>query len=422
MNVIPAPCDDLAARILVVDDQEDNRNILLRRLSRLQYLVDTATDGVDALRRVERDPPDLLLLDYMMPGLSGLEVLVQLREKFDASSLPIIMITARADDETVVACLEAGANDYVSKPLSFPILRARVESQLERRRASLALGKLNQHLENRIEQRTRELTAHNDALKKAHEQLAESDRAKTLFLATLSHELRTPLNSIIGLTELMFHEALGPLQPVGYKDYVANIRESSAYLHDLVTAVLDAASLEQGNAVHKMAPFDLVGAVDEAIRVIEFSTPDAPSRISAHLAEHPVVILGDRRRIQQAVTNILANAVKFSPEDQMVDVSLEDTATFVKIQIDDNGCGVPEDKIPSLIVPFIQIYNSGSVKQQGAGLGLTIANEITRAHRGRLVVSNRSKGGLSVQIILPKAQPDGRSPVSAADSEPQASP
>ncbi len=120
-------------KLLVVDDNEANRDMLARRLTKQGYDVDVAVDGPEALRKVEEQVPDLIVLDVMMPGMSGLEVLRYLRNLYDRVELPVLMATAKTDSEDVVAALAVGANDYVTKPVDFPVLLARVASLLQTR-------------------------------------------------------------------------------------------------------------------------------------------------------------------------------------------------------------------------------------------------------------------------------------------------
>jgi class 3 adenylate cyclase/CheY-like chemotaxis protein len=141
------PLDAAQVRLLVVDDNELNRDMLSRRLGARGFQVETAEDGAGALRRLEAEPFDLVLLDVMMPGLNGLDVLQRVRERWPESDLPVIMATARDATEDVVEALRAGANDYVTKPLDFPVVLARVESQLTLKRQKEEIRRLVDDLE-----------------------------------------------------------------------------------------------------------------------------------------------------------------------------------------------------------------------------------------------------------------------------------
>lgn len=144
-------------RVLIVDDVEDNRNVLERHLRRAGFATDTAVDGMSALAMVTESQPDVVLLDWMMPGLSGLETLRAMREKFDENELPIIMCTALGEETTIVDAIRAGANDYVMKPISMPILMVRMKSQLARKDVVELLRRENSQLEFSLVQRTRDL-------------------------------------------------------------------------------------------------------------------------------------------------------------------------------------------------------------------------------------------------------------------------
>lgn len=150
--------------LLVVDDNETNLDMLSRRLQRKGYSVSTACDGPSALELIEAEPFDLVLLDLMMPGMSGLEVLERIRQKHTVAEMPVIMVTAKHDSSTVVEALDAGASDYVTKPIDFPVLFARIQPQLSRKQAELALVEANQSLEKRVEERTSDLEAANRSL------------------------------------------------------------------------------------------------------------------------------------------------------------------------------------------------------------------------------------------------------------------
>lgn len=144
-------------RILIVDDVEDNRNVLERHLRRAGFATDLAADGMSAINLISTSPPDVVLLDWMMPGLSGLETLQAIRERYDENQVPVIMCTALGEETTIVDAIKAGANDFVMKPINMPILMARMKSQLARKDAVDLLKKENSALESSLYERTRDL-------------------------------------------------------------------------------------------------------------------------------------------------------------------------------------------------------------------------------------------------------------------------
>jgi len=142
-------------RILIVDDVEDNRVVLDRQLRRAGYETSMCEDGVKALAAVAQHCPDLVLLDWMMPNLSGLETLKAIRDHHDANALPVIMCTARDEESSIGAAIEAGANDYVQKPIRMPVLLARINAQLTRKAAVASMNAMNAELEQTLAERTR---------------------------------------------------------------------------------------------------------------------------------------------------------------------------------------------------------------------------------------------------------------------------
>jgi DNA-binding response OmpR family regulator len=175
-------------RLLVVDDTEDNRIILNRRFTRLGYEVVEAVDGLSALNLIEREPFDVVLLDIMMPGIDGLEVLRRVREEHSESQLPVIMVTAKSASEDVVEALLMGANDYITKPVDMEVAAARVEMQLRRKRAE-------DHSRAAFRELEQTLTALQDSVEQAQN--------KQALLADLGPELRQPLDGLLGAAKVL---------------------------------------------------------------------------------------------------------------------------------------------------------------------------------------------------------------------------
>ena len=143
--------DEVIGKLLVVDDNEANRDTLSRRLKRAGHDVDVADGGQVALQMIAETPYDVILLDVMMPEVDGFEVLKQVRETTPADHLPIIMATAKTDSDTIVDALEMGANDYVTKPLDFPVVRARVQTQLALKKARESLADAHDRMKHDLE-------------------------------------------------------------------------------------------------------------------------------------------------------------------------------------------------------------------------------------------------------------------------------
>jgi DNA-binding response OmpR family regulator len=157
--------DVTVATILVVDDMEANRAVLARRLEKFGYAVISVDSGHAALALIARTIPDIILLDYMMPQMNGIEVLHELRGKQESCEVPVIMVTARAEGEATIEALEAGADDYVTKPIDFDVLRARIETQLAKRKDASQLKRANAALDERVTMRAMALADLEDELK-----------------------------------------------------------------------------------------------------------------------------------------------------------------------------------------------------------------------------------------------------------------
>jgi len=154
MDMTPSPSSTVVHTVLVVDDMEANRAVLCRRLERYGYRVRSVESGSQALSAIDDEAPDIVLLDYMMPQMNGIEVLRELRRNPCTQELPVIMVTARAESAATVEALEAGADDYVTKPIDFEVLKARMEAHLSKRTGASDLRRANAALDERVSLRS----------------------------------------------------------------------------------------------------------------------------------------------------------------------------------------------------------------------------------------------------------------------------
>ena len=244
-----------------------------------------------------------------------------------------------------------------------------------------------------------------EALISAKESAELANRAKTEFLANMSHELRTPLNAVIGFSEIMESELLGPLGSNQYKSYAADIHESAQHLLTLINDILDVAKIEAG--AHELReevvdPRDIISAVrrlvaERATRAeqsFEVSLPDDLPRLRA-----------DERKLKQVLLNLMSNAIKFTPEKGVVELSarLDGDGSFI-FQVSDTGIGISKEDIPRAFAPFEQVDSRLNRQFEGTGLGLPLSAGFVRLHGGRLDLESEPGVGTRAIVRLPASR------------------
>ncbi|MDB5466649.1 MAG: response regulator [Phenylobacterium sp.] len=373
-------------RLLVVDDIEENREVLRRRFQRLGYEVIEADSGAAALAVIETTDIDLVLLDIVMPEMDGLEVLRRLRLTHTAQALPVIMVTAKASSEDVAVALELGANDYLTKPVDTVVAKARVATQLERKRAEDESRASRCELEQTVLRLQEALAAAESAA-----------RAKSEFLANMSHEVRTPLNGILGVVSVLLPTCESPTQ----REMVGIIEDSASSLERLLSDILDMAKLEAGKLRLENAPVDLARLVRSAS---DLFAPTARAKNLAFTVEVDPkadrTVMSDAHRIRQILTNLLSNAVKFTPSGA-VSCRLRREAEAFVIEVSDTGIGFDPALASSLFERFNQADGSTTRRFGGSGLGLAICSDLAALLGARIDVQSSPGSGSTFRLVLP---------------------
>jgi signal transduction histidine kinase len=232
-------------------------------------------------------------------------------------------------------------------------------------------------------------------LRVAIERAEEASRAKSHFLANMSHELRTPLNAIIGFSELMAARALAPER---VRDYAGSITEGGRNLLALLNSILDMARIQSGGVT---LGEDCVPLAELIVQVLAALGEGGPR---VHVAADDVFVRGDRARLSQAIANLLSNALKFTPETARIDVRVAQVADGVDIVVEDEGDGIPADKLALVMEPFGQAESAYCRNHGGAGLGLPIAKSLIELHGGTLTLGPGATGGTRACIHLPRTR------------------
>ncbi len=233
----------------------------------------------------------------------------------------------------------------------------------------------------------------------------QANIAKSQFLATMSHELRTPLNAIIGFSEVLQSELLGPHQVPQYKEYAGDIHGSGQHLLNLINELLDLSRIEAGKYELNEEAVSLIDIAEDCRRMMEIRAKAKGIELTATYGTNLPKLWGDERAIRQVVLNLLGNAVKFTPQSGKVQLVIERTPDGGQsIAVRDNGPGIPEEEMETVLSSFGQGSLAQKTAEQGAGLGLPIVKKIMELHQGRFDLFSKLRFGTEVVATFPRAR------------------
>ncbi|HVZ31732.1 MAG TPA: ATP-binding protein, partial [Polyangiaceae bacterium] len=359
------PTPDLPT-VLVVDDNAAVRELISRTLSG-EYNVLTASNGKQGLDKALAAPPDLLLSDVMMPEMSGEELVLRAREHRELDDVPIVLLTAKADEELRVRLLRSGANDYLNKPWRAEELRARV--------ANLVKAKLVLEGNRRLNQ---SLLESNAQLERLAEQLRQANAELDAFSYSVSHDLRTPLRAIDGFSRILVEDHKERLDGKAL-DYLQRVRAATQRMGDLIEDLLHLARITRVELVRK--PVDLADIAEDVVRGLGRQDP---SRDVETAVAHPLPATADPRLMRVLLENLLGNAWKFTSKQPKPRIEVgqqpgEDEATFF---VRDNGAGFDMRYASRLFSPFQRLHKL--TEFEGTGVGLATVQRIVARHGGRV--------------------------------------
>lgn len=360
--------------ILVVDDNQVNRNLLSHILTREGYAVQEVRDGAQALAAVANDPPALILLDIMMPGIDGYEVCRQLKADERTRDIPVIFISALDATEDKVKAFETGGVDYISKPFQTAEVRARVQ-------AHLRLRALQRDLKREIAER--------DKL------IAELDA----FAHTVAHDLKTPLTSIIGYAQVLeqAHESLSETQ---LHTYLQTIAQRGRDMSNIIDELLLLAGVRKMEQV-KMEALDMGTIVAKTQRRLSDMIEEYQAEIV--LPDAWPTAIGYGPWIEEVWANYISNAIKYGGRPPLVELgATEDAEGMVRFWVRDNGAGLAPDEQERLFTPFTRL-SQAQVSAKGHGLGLSIVRRIVEKLGKQVGVEGDVGKGSTFFFTLPAA-------------------
>lgn len=382
--------------ILMVDDNPKNLQLLGTTLRNEGYQVEFATNGRIALNWVGKKNFDLILLDIMMPEMSGYEVCEEIRKMESYNDVPIIFLTAKTEKESVVYGFKIGAQDYITKPFDTAELLARVRTHLELRYNKLELKNINKHLEELVEERTHELNILNQKLQKANEELRALDKAKSEFLHIIAHEIRTPLNGIKGsidiMRELNEHNSFGSLFSI--------LEESVSRLERFSLFALKITQLQTGKYELDLQPIAIESLVVHILQRYKEAIQKKLLNISIKVSKE-LFITADWELINTCFSAIIDNAIKFTRPSGSIIIEGEESENHILVKITDEGPGFSEKAMQNLF----KLFSPGERHiNENEGIDLAMAKLIMDAHRGEIQINNYAQGAV-VSLIFQKSEP-----------------
>jgi two-component system, sensor histidine kinase and response regulator len=389
------------APILIIDDQEANIDVLEGLLEIQGYTnVRSIADPREALPVFKEFNPDLILLDLMMPHLSGYEVMEQVNALIPTGSyLPILVLTADITPEAKKRALAAGAKDFLSKPFDLVEVGLRIRNLLETRLLHRQLENQNQELDQRVRERTAELEKTNAQLRAARDKAEASDRLKTAFMQNISHEVRTPLNGILNFGSLLANPDISPEEK---QKFIPMLQTSSNRLMHTITDYMDISLIASGNM--DICHTQLNVGREFADLKLNFEGAAAVSNllfeVSAPTHAEDLVITTDPELFRKVLSHLLDNAFKFTHEGKVtLGYTLEpgNIVFFVK----DTGIGIADDAQNRVFENFMQEEVAVTRGHEGSGLGLSIVRGIANLLGAEIRLESSKGVGTTFYFSLP---------------------
>lgn len=366
-------------RVLVVEDDASAAGLLETLLARVGYQVFLARDGAEALRRLKQSPmPDILLLDWMLPETSGVEICRRVRERWNELEMPVLMVTAKTDAESISEAFAAGASDYITKPFLGVELRARVAAHLRVKQLIEERARIDEHLMER-----------------------EKLSALGLLVSGVAHDLKNPLGGISGYTQLLLEEETDPVRQESLRRIMEEVQRCDRIVGDLL-------SFARRHPPQRIN-LDVGEVLRRTLELRERQLQSFGLRTRLDIAEDLPLVSGDPHQLQQVFLNIVINAehallhsgesLQITAGRAVSSTGRSDSIEWVVLTFYNDGPPIPPEVLPRIFQPFF----TTKAEDEGTGLGLAICQRIVREHGGEMDVESGSDG-TTFRIFLPAVE------------------
>ncbi len=396
----PENRDSREKKILLVDDEPVNIKIMSQIL-RDRYRLMVATGGHEALKcATSAQPPDLILLDLVMPGMDGIEVCRQLKASESTKDIPIIVVTGKAEQDEITEAIEAGAADCVRKPVIPEILKLRVANQLALKRCKTDHGQ--DIVAAALQQEKEANLALKNALRRAEEELESSRQYRHMFIAEMHHEIKTHLTTIVGMAGLAMRQELLPV----VRDYIATIQNATDTLVELINDIVDLSLLESGELEteeQEFSPALLINDVCDACG--ELALKKEVELVVDISPEMPAMLSGSAARLRQLLTHLVHFNIKWLGGKEILMKADGYFTDFGRFMIECSICccdsSLTDREARGLFTYVDPLKHTRDRRSVGTGLGLPICRRIVENMSGRISVTTSADSGVTFTCTIP---------------------
>ena len=362
-------------KILIVDDVMSNVLLLKVLLTNEKFAIATASNGRQALEQVEKENPDLVLLDVMMPDMSGFEVAQHLKSNPNTADIPIIFLTALNSTADIVKGFQVGANDFISKPFNKEELIIRVTHQIS-------------------------LVAAKRLILSKTEELQRTIAGRDKLYSVIAHDLRSPMGSIKMVLNMLILNL--PSEKIGAEMYelLTMANQTTEDVFSLLDNLLKWTKSQIGKLNVVYQDVDLVEVTDGVIEI--FSMVASLKKISIHeMKPEKMMVNADIDMLKTVVRNLLSNAIKFSKENSEVLVKMEEVDGMAVVSVQDYGCGISEEGQKKLLHTDTHFSTFGTNNEEGSGLGLLLCKDFVVKNGGKLWFTSKEGEGSIFSFSIP---------------------
>ena len=384
-------------KVLVIDDEQNYLDLITETLSQKKYKILQALNGKMGCMVAEKFEPDIIITDWEMPEMSGIETINILKQNPSTRDIPVIMCTGiMTSAQNLETALNTGAVDFIRKPVDPLELIARINSALK---LSKLIRKIKSQNENLIELNNR-ISQKNDEIITQNEQLASLIATKDKFFGIIAHDLRNPFNNILGFSELLSSSIKDYKQDEILK-FINTIYDSAQSAYKLLGNLLEWAMSQTGRTQFNPEFFLIEEIIQNAIQYTTGNSQAKSINVSASINEK-IRVFADRNMLETILINLLINAIKYTPKNGKVKIAASSLEHYVRISVIDNGVGIPPGKIEKLFDLNEKLSTPGTENEHGTGLGLIICKEFIERHNGKIGVESKLGNGSDFWILIPK--------------------